>query len=175
MKSQDLSALSIELGDVVATTTLGAAIGAVLQGSDVVLLSGELGAGKTTLVKGLVDAFAPGISATSPTFALCHLYETSPVVAHVDCWRLAEESELDELALDELLEEGAVALIEWGALAGPRFGKDALEVVLEVTGAGRRARCSWQGAGSARLSDLQASCHRLGLRALTSPASLATS
>ena len=119
------------LADARATEALGAALGALIAPGDVVLLIGALGAGKTTLVRGLVGALAPGESVTSPTFTLRHEYATSPPLTHVDCWRLASEAELVELGLDEVLDEGGALLVEWGELARARFGARALELHLE--------------------------------------------
>ena len=124
------------------TRQLGRRIAACLRPGDVVLLDGELGAGKTTLVQGLAEALgAPG-QATSPTFALCHRYATSPPLAHVDCWRMERPSELDDLALDELLEDGYVLVAEWGDRLRPWFEKEALSVELSRIPPGRLARLS---------------------------------
>lgn len=117
------------------TRRLGAAIGAALRPGDVVLLTGELGAGKTTLVKGLVAALGGGDVVTSPTFTLCHVYDSAPVVAHVDAWRLGNVGEALELALEEQLDEGAVAVVEWGEALAPLYGADALVVTLAAPAA----------------------------------------
>ncbi len=160
-------ALKVGLASPEATGALGGALASLLQAGDVVVLSGALGAGKTTLVKGMVAALCSGLVATSPTFALCHLYETVPVIAHVDCWRLAHESELEDLALAELLEEGAVAVIEWGELAEARFGDDALVVALSLDEAGaepgRRALLQARGSFASRLVALERACTDAGL------------
>ena len=122
------------LGSPAATRALGASIASVLQPGDVVVLSGELGSGKTTLVAGLVAALETDggtpVSVTSPTFALCHLYQTSPPVAHVDCWRLDDVGDVADLGLEEVLDEGGVVVLEWGELALALFGDDALLVEL---------------------------------------------
>ena len=124
------------------TRALGAVIAGSVRAGDTVILSGGLGAGKTTLVKGFVEALDCDIEATSPTFALCHRYEGSLPVAHVDCWRMENERELDELALDELLEDGWVALIEWGERFLEHFGSSVLVVSLAVEREHRVARLS---------------------------------
>jgi tRNA threonylcarbamoyladenosine biosynthesis protein TsaE len=108
------------------TRTVGAAIAAVVMPGDVILLTGELGAGKTVLTKGLVAALGGGESTTSPTFTLCHLYPTVPPVAHVDCYRVASTDDLADLALDEALEDGCV-VVEWGERIRELLGPDALE------------------------------------------------
>lgn len=110
------------------TRALGARVASVLRPGDVVLLIGELGAGKTTFVRGVVDALGSDEIVTSPTFTLVHTYDTVPPVAHVDCWRLGSVHEVVELALEEMLDDGGVALIEWGELAEPLFGDRAFRV-----------------------------------------------
>jgi tRNA threonylcarbamoyladenosine biosynthesis protein TsaE len=116
------------------TQAVGAAIAAVVDPGDVVLLSGELGAGKTVLTKGLVAALGGGEATTSPTFTLCHVYPTTPPIAHVDCYRVGPTDDLADLALDELLEDGAVVVVEWGERVRGLFGAEALECVLSARG-----------------------------------------
>lgn len=121
----------VGLGDEGATRALGALIARHVTPGDVILLCGELGAGKTTMTQGLVAELGVVRGVTSPTFALCHLYDSDPVVAHVDCWRLVDPRELVDLALDEVLENGGVAVIEWGERAAFLFDDRALMVTLE--------------------------------------------
>lgn len=98
------------------TIALGEKLAVELPRSGVVLLIGNLGAGKTTLAKGIVKglgAAAPeGVS--SPTFTLIHEYGAPPKVYHVDLYRLERASEAGRLGLDELFDRDAVVLIEWG-------------------------------------------------------------
>ena len=112
------------------TRALGALLAGLLEPGDVVLLVGDLGSGKTTLTKGIVAGLGGGDEVTSPTFTLVHSYATDPVVAHVDTWRLGGTDEVADLALDEVLDAGGVAVVEWGELAAPLFGDDALVVHL---------------------------------------------
>lgn len=114
------------------TARLGTRLASLLEPGDVVLLSGELGAGKTTLVKAVVAALGAEEEVTSPTFTLLRTYATRPVVAHADCWRLDQLHEVLDLGLEEILDEGGVALVEWGEAAEPAFGRDALTVRLAV-------------------------------------------
>ena len=109
------------------TRTVGAAIAAVVTPGDVVLLTGELGAGKTVLTKGLVAALGGDESTRSPTFTLCHLYPTVPPVAHVDCYRVAPTDDLADLALDDALDDGCVVVVEWGERIRGLLAADALE------------------------------------------------
>ncbi|HUJ57850.1 MAG TPA: tRNA (adenosine(37)-N6)-threonylcarbamoyltransferase complex ATPase subunit type 1 TsaE [Kofleriaceae bacterium] len=104
----------IALPDAAATARLGAALAAVVQGGDAIALCGELGAGKTTLVAGLVDALGGG-AAHSPTFALVHEYAGGRLVVwHVDLYRIARPAELVELGLDELFgDPRGIVVVEW--------------------------------------------------------------
>lgn len=112
------------------TRRLGAVLASVLGPGDVLLLSGGLGAGKTTLTKGLVAALGSHEEVTSPTFTLCRLYATQPPVAHVDCWRLDQLQEVVDLALEEVLDDGGIVVVEWGEAAAPLLGAEALVVRL---------------------------------------------
>jgi tRNA threonylcarbamoyladenosine biosynthesis protein TsaE len=112
-----------------ATRAVGAVLAKLLGGGEVVLLSGELGSGKTTLVKGVV-AGLKGSSAQvrSPTFTLVHRYATEPPLLHVDVWRLERLHELDDLGLEEELDDGACALIEWGDRVAAYLERATFEV-----------------------------------------------
>jgi len=98
------------------TIALGEKLARELPRSGVVLLIGNLGAGKTTLAKGIakgLGAAAPE-EVSSPTFTLIHEYGTPPKVYHVDLYRIERASEAARLGLDELFDRNAVVLIEWG-------------------------------------------------------------
>ena len=102
---------------------------------DVVLLVGDLGAGKTAFAQGFAAALGVAGPVTSPTFALVRHYRCgagSPVgtLIHADVYRTGSVAEVVDLALAELVEEDAVALVEWGDLAAPALGESALEVTL---------------------------------------------
>ena len=85
-----------------------------LQPNDVVALVGDLGAGKTHFVKGLLRGLGSAEEATSPTFTLVHEYRCGRLpVFHFDFYRLKERAEIDEIGFDEYLEEGGVTVIEW--------------------------------------------------------------
>ncbi len=123
------TAIRLSSTSAAATRRLGALFAALLGPGDVVLLCGGLGAGKTTFVKGVVTGLGGRADeVTSPTFTLCHLYELKALVAHVDCWRLEDLREVVDLGLEEVLDDGGVALIEWGERAAPLLGRDALVV-----------------------------------------------
>ncbi|NNE20227.1 MAG: tRNA (adenosine(37)-N6)-threonylcarbamoyltransferase complex ATPase subunit type 1 TsaE, partial [Myxococcales bacterium] len=95
---------------------------------------------------------------TSPTFALLHQYQGRLPIAHADFYRLSDEVEVDELGVDELLEEGAVLLVEWGRKFPGMAGRMVLWIELEiVSDIARRARLYAQGArGDAIISAVRA-------------------
>ncbi|HXD81433.1 MAG TPA: tRNA (adenosine(37)-N6)-threonylcarbamoyltransferase complex ATPase subunit type 1 TsaE [Candidatus Acidoferrum sp.] len=95
------------------TETVGEHLGKRLQTGDVVLLTGELGAGKTTFVRGVTRGAGSAAPVASPTFQLVRVYAGRVQLAHVDLYRVEQLSELADLGLEELTEQGAV-VIEWG-------------------------------------------------------------
>ena len=113
------------------TRELGAALATVARSGDVVLLSGDLGAGKTTLVQG----FARGLGITgpvvSPTFILVRTYQGRLTLVHADAYRMDNLQEVTDLDLPELLDDGGVALVEWGDVIAPVLPADYLEIRLE--------------------------------------------
>lgn len=113
------------------TRELGAALSTVARAGDVVLLSGDLGAGKTTLVQG----FARGLGVTepvvSPTFILVRTYHGRLTLVHADAYRMDNLREVTDLDLPELLDDGGVALVEWGDVIAPVLPADYLEIRLE--------------------------------------------
>lgn len=123
------------------TIAFGRELSKRLQPPKVVLLSGDLGAGKTTLVKGIAEAFqaAEQEEVTSPTFTLVHEYRGPQVsVYHVDLYRIETEKELATLALDDLMDTRAVMLIEWGEKF-ERFRRDRdMQVHIERRGENER-------------------------------------
>lgn len=99
------------------TIEVGRALAAELEPPRLVLLRGDLGAGKTTLVKGIAEGFhaAAREDVTSPTFTLIHEYRgPAACVYHIDLYRIDTQRELDTLGLEDLLDPGNVVLIEWG-------------------------------------------------------------
>jgi tRNA threonylcarbamoyladenosine biosynthesis protein TsaE len=117
------------------TRALAGRLAAFCRPGDVVLLIGDLGAGKTVFAQGFAAGLGVPGPVTSPTFALVRHYrcgERSPVTAliHADVYRTGSLHEVADLALAELVEEDAVVLVEWGELAAPALGDSALEVTL---------------------------------------------
>lgn len=119
------------------TVAFGRSLAQLLAPPKVVLLRGDLGAGKTTLVKGIAAAFeaASEEDVTSPTFTLIHEYRGPRAnLFHIDLYRIDTQRELDTLALDDLRADDSILLIEWGEKF-PRFGRERdLEIALDRTG-----------------------------------------
>jgi tRNA threonylcarbamoyladenosine biosynthesis protein TsaE len=111
------------------TCRVGEGVGALARPGDVILLGGDLGAGKTTFTQGLARALGVGEPVTSPTFTLVHSYEGSVTrLLHADVYRLERLRDVVDLGLAELLEDGAVAVVEWGQQAAPALPADHLDV-----------------------------------------------
>ncbi len=129
------------------TRRLGAAIAAELKRGEAICLSGPLGAGKSTLARGLIQALTgEATEVPSPTFTLVQTYPTPRLaLAHFDLYRLQKPGEVAELGLDEALDEGA-AVIEWPEVLGHHLPHDRLDVELHIDGERRRARLSAHGA-----------------------------
>ena len=130
----------IALPDPEATEALGRALAAELRAGDVVALFGSLGAGKTTLARGVLRGLGHGGDVTSPTFPIVVAYEppdTRLPVWHVDLYRIEDPSELEELGLDEARREGAL-LVEWPERL-PALWPEALRLSLDRRPEGGRA------------------------------------
>lgn len=142
------------LADDAATTRLGAAVAQALRTGDAVLLSGDLGAGKSTLARGLVRALTtPDEDVPSPTFTLVQQYEGRLPIAHFDLYRLNDADEAFELGLDEALDEGA-AVIEWPQRLGARLPRDRLDIDISIHGDGRLVRITPHGSFNGRNLDV---------------------
>src|SRR6266567_6626886 len=116
------------------TIALGESLAAELPAKTVVLLIGNLGAGKTTLAKGIVKGLgaAQPEEVSSPTFTLIHEY--SPSVYHIDLYRLDRPAQVGTLGLDELFDRQAVVLIEWGERFPQLMPENRIEIQLRTTG-----------------------------------------
>jgi len=128
------------LPDEAATEALGSGLASILHPGDVVALSGDLGAGKTTLARGILTALGLEEEAPSPSFAIVQPYDVPEVrlpVWHVDLYRLEEASEAEELGLEEA-RDYAVLLIEWPERLGSALWSDALRLRLEIAEGGAR-------------------------------------
>lgn len=156
-----MQTLRVRTASAAQTAALGRDLGELLAEGDVVSLSGDLGAGKTTFVQGAAAGLSVSESVLSPTFTLVRTYAGRLPVHHVDVYRLRSIQEVLDLGWDELLEGGGVVLIEWGdvidsllpatrlevALAIPDREADAREVV--VRGLGERWDRAWPAVADA--------------------------
>ncbi|MGH9178937.1 MAG: tRNA (adenosine(37)-N6)-threonylcarbamoyltransferase complex ATPase subunit type 1 TsaE [Acidimicrobiales bacterium] len=113
------------------TRELGAALATVARPGDLILLSGDLGAGKTTLAQGFGRGLGVGEPIVSPTFVLARLYKGRLPLVHADAYRMESLQEVSDLDLAEFLDEGSVALVEWGDVIAPALPADFLELRLE--------------------------------------------
>lgn len=133
-----------------ATLAFGRKLARQLKAGDVVTLSGALSAGKTTLVRGLLGALGHQGEVPSPSFAIVQPYEElEPPIWHVDLYRIENASDLDELGLEDIREDG-VLIVEWPDHAGSEAWPEALALSLQVADDGSRALtaevpASWEG------------------------------
>ena len=120
------------------TEAAGAELAARLEPGDVVLVSGELGSGKTTFVRGACRALGIPDPVTSPTFTIGQVYAGSPEVAHLDLYRLESLAGEDPALLDDYLTPDRVAFVEWPGIAEPAIDRVAARVTLEHRGGDSR-------------------------------------
>jgi len=145
------------------TRAAGAALAPFLRPRDVVVLTGELGAGKTTFVQGVAAGLGATEHVASPTFTLVREYVSGRVpLAHVDLYRLDREQDVIDLALDELEDGERVLLVEWGDPVAELLADDRLRIELvgiDPTGADETRRITLEPSGdtwSERRADLAA-------------------
>ncbi len=134
----------MRLADPAATEAVGASLAAIVRPGDVVTLEGPLGAGKTSLARGLLAALGLAGEAPSPSFAIIQPYAPPEVrvpVLHVDLYRIEHADELEEFGLDEARHD-SVLVIEWPERAGAGRWPDALRLTIEPTPDGAR-RLTW--------------------------------
>lgn len=137
-----------------ATKILAQALARHLQGGDVVILNGELGAGKTFLVRALCRALMlpESIAVTSPTFPLIRELPTHPPIVHADLYRLETLEEAYDLGFEEFREQGCVLLVEWGDRFALSLGRDTLRLTIDVDP--RQAQLAAEGPRSLQLMNL---------------------
>src|SRR5438874_13578838 len=149
----DVLELSVESAD--AMRELGASLASLLSGGDVLVLTGELGAGKTTFVQGAARALGVTDPVVSPTFTLVRRYRGSRPVHHVDVYRLDRMQEVIDLGVEELFDPDGVTFVEWGDVIEGLLPDAYLEVELwtraedegrlvVVTGTGRAWAERWE-------------------------------
>jgi tRNA threonylcarbamoyladenosine biosynthesis protein TsaE len=131
--------ISLRTSDAEETRRVAAAIAGCCVPGDVLLLAGDLGAGKTTFAQGFGRELGIAEAITSPTFTLMRQYPVASgpgrrveCLIHADVYRLDHLQEITDLGIGELVEEGGVALVEWGDAAAPVLGAGALTVRLEA-------------------------------------------
>jgi tRNA threonylcarbamoyladenosine biosynthesis protein TsaE len=129
----------VETSSATETEALGARLAERLRPGDVVVVLGDVGAGKTTLIRGACRALGVEGSVTSPTFTIGQRYEGRVPVSHLDLYRLDDLEREDPALLDDYVDGASVAFVEWPALAQPRLtGRVALEVRIGHAGGDRR-------------------------------------
>jgi len=139
--TRDGEALAGHLADEAATLELGAALAGILQAGLTIYLSGELGAGKTTLVRGLLRALGHRGRVKSPTFALVELYSLSRLdLYHFDFYRFEDPREWIDAGLREAFGTAAVCIVEWPEKAAGQLPAPDLRIRLEHTQTGREVR-----------------------------------
>lgn len=114
------------------TRELGERLASVLRPGDVVVLTGDLGAGKTVLAKGIAAGLGVTEPVVSPTFTIVREYDGDVPFQHLDVYRLDHLQEVIDLGLDELLDGHAVTVVEWGEAVSALLPSDRLEVALMV-------------------------------------------
>lgn len=102
-----------------------------LKNGDIVLLSGDLGAGKTVFSKGLISALTGEEDVVSPTFSLCNAYHGKTDVYHFDLYRIEDVTELENIGVEEMMYSGAICLFEWAERAEGIFPDYAKRVVIK--------------------------------------------
>ena len=135
----------ILLPDAAATADLGRRLADHVRGGDLVILTGDLGAGKTTLARGLGEGLGVRGAVTSPTFVIARRHpagERGVDLLHVDAYRLGSASEVEDLDLDP---SGAVTVVEWGAGRVEHLAESRLEISLRPSGEGREATLRGHG------------------------------
>lgn len=131
------------------TRAFGARLGALLRAGDLVVLTGELGAGKTTLTQGIADGLGVRGPVTSATFVIARVHPSlvgGPALVHVDAYRLGGALELDDLDLDSAVEE-SVTVVEWGRGLAETLRESRLELTLRADPTDESRTLTWLGVG----------------------------
>ncbi len=137
------------------TLALGAALAAPARRGHVIALSGPLGAGKTTLARGFIQARGDAEEVVSPTFTLVQVYDAPGVpIWHFDLYRLEKAADVLELGLEEAL-ASAITLIEWPERLGPFLPVARLDVTLSAQTSGRTAELVYRGVGESPWSNVR--------------------
>jgi tRNA threonylcarbamoyladenosine biosynthesis protein TsaE len=151
MPEQTIETIEIPTGD--AMRDLGRRLATGLRAGDLLVLTGPLGAGKTTLVQGIGEGLGVRGPITSPTFVIARVHPSltgGPALVHADAYRLGGVAEIDDLDLDSSTATSVTA-VEWGEGLAEGLSDDRLEIAIELRGDGRAVRLTGIGA---RWSDL---------------------
>jgi len=146
--------LHLRASSLAQTHAIAAAIAALSRSGDLIVLAGEMGAGKTAFAKGFGAALGVTEPITSPTFTLVHSYDAGKLTLHhADIYRLSRLNEVADLALAELLEYDGIVLVEWGDVVAGSLGDhllvqldpddDEAARIVTVGGVGRRWAARW--------------------------------
>lgn len=145
---------TLELSDEKATRALGGALACLLRPGDVILLRGELGAGKTSLARGLISTLCEAEEIPSPTYTLVQTYKTPNFeIWHFDLYRLEDPGDVWELGIEDALEHG-VCLIEWPERIENLLNGTELTIEMQIVGDARTATLSGNQAWGDRLNEL---------------------
>jgi tRNA threonylcarbamoyladenosine biosynthesis protein TsaE len=125
-----MDAVTVTTGSSEATEALARVVSEYVVGGDVVLLAGDLGAGKTVFARGLAHGLGVDEPVVSPTFTLAREYHGRVRIVHADVYRLDHVRELDDLGFDDA-DDDTVTIVEWGDVVSGAFGVDRLEVRLD--------------------------------------------
>jgi tRNA threonylcarbamoyladenosine biosynthesis protein TsaE len=121
------------------TRSIGRELSLTLPENSVIGLSGDLGAGKTELVKGIAEGLGATDPVTSPTFTLIHEYRSGRLpLFHMDFYRLETEKELDEIGFDDYLREPGICAIEWADRFPDRIPRKAIRVAIQISSGNER-------------------------------------
>ena len=133
------STLELTLQDESQTPALGQRLASLLRGGGVLYLQGDLGAGKTTLSRGIIQALGHSGAVKSPTYTLVEPYELADLkVFHFDLYRLADPEELEFIGIRDYVEPGAVCIVEWPDRGADLIPSPDLSLTLEKDGKGRK-------------------------------------
>lgn len=153
--------MELYLQDSAATENLGRILGSRLQDGDVICLTGDLGAGKTLLSRGVAEALGvPSEEVTSPTFTIMNVYQGNNLeIHHFDLYRLNRPEELEDIGFDEYCGGDGITLIEWAELFPEQLPDEYLQITLLHADSGRRAILEAKGERATELLlEVESSC-----------------